>query len=345
MSRRLGSPIAFAGLVGAVLAVASCASLAGLEEFGPADSDGQGASATGGGSATGGAGTGGAEPHCKDGMLSGDESDLDCGGSCMKCPDGANCNFGADCVNATCILMSCASTSCADEEMNGSETDVDCGGGCPPCAIGAVCGGDDDCRTGQCTLSACACNNHLVISEFRTRGPEGAQSEIVELYNASSSPITLSSNFTIESRDAANASFTTRWTGDDTALQPQQRYLIAGQAYAGPVAADSNLASGITDASAVRLREGINTVDSLCVCDDETSCGLLNMATQDCPGTPAENPIRQSPVDSDDLSLERKVGGVNGNCQDTDDTDADFGTITPSDPQNTSSPIAPPPAD
>jgi len=338
---------ALSGLAVAALTVASCASLAGLDGFGPDESDGGegGSGGTGGATTTGGAGTGGTEPHCQDGMLSGDESDEDCGGSCMKCRDGQICKTGMDCVNATCISLTCASTSCADDAQNGTESDVDCGGTCPPCAIGATCNNDDDCRTGQCMQDKCACNNHVVISEFRSRGPEGAQSEIVELYNASSAPVTLDSNFKIQSRDAANASFTTRWTGDDTViLQPQQHYLIVGQAYAGTVTADATLSSGITDASVVRLREGINNVDALCVCDDETSCALLQMAAQDCLGMPAENPSGQSPVDSDDLSLERKVGGVNGNCQDTGDTDADFGTITPSDPQNASSPITPPPA-
>lgn len=329
------------------LAVASCATLAGLEDFGPAEGDGEGGSpGTGGSGADGGAtATGGSAPHCQDGMVSGDESDQDCGGSCVKCPDGKTCNSGADCASSTCVLMTCASVGCADGEKNGTESDVDCGGSCPPCAIGEDCNGGDDCRTGQCVLNTCDCGTHLLISEYRSRGPEGAQGEIVELYNASDAPITLTSDFVVQSRDAANASFTTRWTGDDTVLQPQQHYLIAGQTYAGAVTPDATLSSGITDASAIRLREGINTIDGLCVCDDGTSCSLLAMNLQDCPGTPAMNPIHQSPVDSDDLSLERKIGGVNGNCQDTDDTDEDFGTITPSDPQNTSSPITPPPAD
>ena len=50
-------------------------------------------------------GTGG--NTCFDGILNGDETDVDCGGSCVACP------------------------TCSDGVQNGDETGVDCGGSCP----------------------------------------------------------------------------------------------------------------------------------------------------------------------------------------------------------------------
>jgi hypothetical protein len=52
----------------------------------------------------------GVEPTCSDGLENGDESGLDCGGSCAACP------------------------TCNDGVQNGEETGMDCGGGtCNPC--------------------------------------------------------------------------------------------------------------------------------------------------------------------------------------------------------------------
>ncbi len=46
---------------------------------------------------------------CQDGILNGDETDIDCGGSCEDCP------------------------TCDDGILNGDETDIDCGGSCEDC--------------------------------------------------------------------------------------------------------------------------------------------------------------------------------------------------------------------
>ncbi|MFK8162357.1 MAG: cohesin domain-containing protein [Lewinella sp.] len=58
-------------------------------------------------------------PTCDDGIQNGDETGVDCGGSCTACPD----------------------PTCDDGMMNGNETGVDCGGpDCEPCATNASCG-------------------------------------------------------------------------------------------------------------------------------------------------------------------------------------------------------------
>ncbi|OIO66491.1 hypothetical protein COY28_00925 [Candidatus Woesearchaeota archaeon CG_4_10_14_0_2_um_filter_57_5] len=72
---------------------------------------------------------------CDDHLKNGDETGVDCGGSCAPCPtcdDGVQNQgeFGLDCGGP------CASTcpTCFDKLMDGDETGVDCGGSCGPCA-------------------------------------------------------------------------------------------------------------------------------------------------------------------------------------------------------------------
>ncbi len=64
--------------------------------------------------------TGGTEPTCNDGIQNGDETGIDCGGSCPPCTVEPTCNDGI---------------------QNGDETGVDCGGSCPnSCGTGGSCG-------------------------------------------------------------------------------------------------------------------------------------------------------------------------------------------------------------
>ena len=53
------------------------------------------------------------EPTCTDGEKNGDETGIDCGGTCTACP------------------------TCDDGEQNGDETGVDCGGSCGTCLVAA----------------------------------------------------------------------------------------------------------------------------------------------------------------------------------------------------------------
>ncbi len=53
-------------------------------------------------------------PSCDDGIVSGDESDVDCGGSCGPCGQEASCTAPADCATGACIEERCAyAESCA----------------------------------------------------------------------------------------------------------------------------------------------------------------------------------------------------------------------------------------
>ena len=100
--------------------------------------------------------------HCTDGVVSGDESDVDCGGTCLLCPDGMVCGNAADCINNYCemeegaaegVCASCTSHDqcdeggfcddgvCVEGKELGAECDehAQCGSGfCPP-ADGVCC--------------------------------------------------------------------------------------------------------------------------------------------------------------------------------------------------------------
>ncbi len=55
---------------------------------------------------------GGTTPTCNDGVQNGNETGVDCGGSCPPCT---------------------TTPTCTDGIQNGNETGIDCGGSCPPC--------------------------------------------------------------------------------------------------------------------------------------------------------------------------------------------------------------------
>jgi len=101
---------------------------------------------------------------CDDGILNGDETGVDCGGSCAAC---ATCDDGilnGDETGIDCGGSCAACATCDDGILNGDETGVDCGGSCAACATcddgilngdetGIDCGGPDcePCQTGPCS--------------------------------------------------------------------------------------------------------------------------------------------------------------------------------------------------
>lgn len=46
-------------------------------------------------------------PTCSDGMKNGNESDVDCGGSCGRCPNSKRCTGANDCASAYCASGTC----------------------------------------------------------------------------------------------------------------------------------------------------------------------------------------------------------------------------------------------
>lgn len=97
-------------------------------------------------------------PRCANNIKDGDETGVDCGGSCIKgCGAGEMCNYGSDCVSFNCQNNICQETNCNDGIKNGQETDIDCGGNCEAkCPIGKMCFYDADCADDLiCSSGAC----------------------------------------------------------------------------------------------------------------------------------------------------------------------------------------------
>ena len=89
---------------------------------------------------------------CVDGVLNGNETDVDCGGqACLKCEVLKRCLRNSDCASDACIDGQCRPKTCTNGVLDGNETDVDCGGGiCAPCRDAEQCLKDRDCKSGSC---------------------------------------------------------------------------------------------------------------------------------------------------------------------------------------------------
>ncbi len=106
---------------------------------------------------------------CDDGVRNGDETDVDCGGSCARCDEGDACEAATDCTSGVCAGDRCVPAACDDGVLNGDESDLDCGGSaCGPCATGGACEVAADCASRVCAASACAapsCEDGLMNGE------------------------------------------------------------------------------------------------------------------------------------------------------------------------------------
>jgi len=62
-------------------------------------------------------------PTCSDGLLNGDESDIDCGGAeCDGCADGSDCTDGSDCLSGECNDDICGAADCVPGPLSGEVT-------------------------------------------------------------------------------------------------------------------------------------------------------------------------------------------------------------------------------
>ena len=105
---------------------------------------------------TGTGGGGGIAAHCGNAKKDGDETGVDCGGTCSPCKDGSGCKVAPDCESHVCTGGACLAPACDDKAKNGNETDFDCGGGvCSTCATGKACGKSTDCTSKNCTGGVC----------------------------------------------------------------------------------------------------------------------------------------------------------------------------------------------
>lgn len=170
----------------------------------------------------------------------------------------------------------------------------------------------------------------VVISEFRTRGPNGASDEFVELYNNSDVPVDIG-GWKIRG-SSNNGAVATRLTISAGASIPGRGHFLAtnSSGYSGAVAGDQSYTSGLANDGGLAL-----------AMPDDTIVDQVGLS----PGSAFREGVHLVPLASDaNQSYERRPGGAIGSTQDTDDNLADFQLLTPSDPQNTSSSPAPGPS-
>lgn len=117
-------------------------------------------------------------PSCSDGQKNGDETDLDCGGSCPGCSEGQACIDPDDCASGLCGAGVCIGQECRSDDDCGALSGPCTRGACEPdthtCVSapdheGEACDDDDLCTVGDvCADGACTPGPLLDCSEFDT---------------------------------------------------------------------------------------------------------------------------------------------------------------------------------
>jgi predicted extracellular nuclease len=167
----------------------------------------------------------------------------------------------------------------------------------------------------------------VVISEFRTRGPQGGNDEFIELYNLSVLPVNVG-GWKIKASNSAGTIGTRLTITGGTILNPGCHFLATNSAsggYSGSVAGNQTYATGVTDDGGIAI-----------TLPDDTIVDQVGMSAGSA--FKEGNPLSPQLTTNVDRSYERKPGDGNGSGTDTDNNPADFQLITPSAPQNLSSP-------
>jgi uncharacterized protein len=166
------------------------------------------------------------------------------------------------------------------------------------------------------------------MRDLRVRGPVSAADEFVELYNLSTSAVDIS-GWKVNGSNSSGTTSTRATVPASTTIGAGCFYLVANSTattgYSGTVPADLTYTTGITDDGGIGLLMADNTI-----------VDAVGMSTGSAykEGTP----LASLGTSNLDRGYERRPGGAAGNGQDTDDNSADFQLITPSAPQNSSSP-------
>jgi predicted extracellular nuclease len=178
-----------------------------------------------------------------------------------------------------------------------------------------------------CALSSAparAISSTVVISEFRTRGPNGANDEFIELYNLSSSPVNIE-GWKVKGSNSLGTVSTRATISSGTVLNPGCHYLLTNlntDGYSGSVPGNQNFSPGITDDGGIALTR-----------PDDTVVDQVGISS----GSAFKEGSTLAPLTTNtNRSYERKPGGASGSGTDTDNNGNDFQSISPSDPQNLS---------
>ncbi len=177
--------------------------------------------------------------------------------------------------------------------------------------------------------------DHIVISQFRTIGPSGANDQFVELFNPTGAAVNIGGWMINMSSGCGAAIQTLVNIPSGIILQPGQHYLVAYTDNSLPTAEapDNTFTTRIDDYGGLALVNSSSSVDVVGMCAGTTyheGIYLQSMVITPLPGTPTPTP------GASDQSYERKPLG-NPGCYDTDDNANDFTLISPADPQNQSS--------
>lgn len=171
---------------------------------------------------------------------------------------------------------------------------------------------------------------HIVISEFRTRGPSGGSDEFIELYNPTNAPIDIG-GWKINGSNSGGTIGTRLTINAGTNIPAHGHFLATNNAtngYSGSVPGNQTYNTGVTNDGGIALLDAGNTV-----------IDQVGMSA----GSAYGEGTRLSALTTDaDRGYERLPGSSAGSGQDTDDNATDFQITAPSDPQNLSSSPVPP---
>ncbi|NND74213.1 MAG: tandem-95 repeat protein, partial [Ilumatobacter sp.] len=180
----------------------------------------------------------------------------------------------------------------------------------------------------------------VVISEFATNGPDGANDDFIELYNRTSAPIDIS-NWEVRRSDGDLNAETAIDIPPGTTLGPNEYYLLAENSVAATLLPDVVFNRALEDGSGIAIYTDTGVeVDAVGTGLWKDGAGSLYGEGNRLP--PMTGNIAQS--------YERRTGV--GNCVDTDDNAADFiHNLTSRNPQGsgtfapcgTPPPFVPPP--
>jgi uncharacterized protein (TIGR03437 family) len=166
----------------------------------------------------------------------------------------------------------------------------------------------------------------LLISEFRTRGPAGVADEFVEIYNPTTTTLTIGGLKIRASNGSGTISDRVTITGG-TMLGSGCHYLVANSSsngYSGAVTPNQSYGTGITDDGGIAITGSNGT-------------RIIDAAGMSSGSAYKEGATLAPLAGTADQSYERKPGGTFGNGVDSNDNAADYVLTTPGNPQNSSS--------
>lgn len=174
-------------------------------------------------------------------------------------------------------------------------------------------------------LWACPAVGKVVISEFRTRGPNGGNDEFIELYNAGAQAVDIG-GYKVKGSSKSGTVGVRATIPAGTVMGPGTFYLLVNtgsSGYSGTVLGDQTYASGIADDGGLALTDAADTV-----------LDAVGMSS----GSAFQEGTTLTPTTtSKEQSYERKTAAC-GPDQDTDDNAADFQyNDGSSNPQNSAS--------